>query len=442
MSFVLAVIAIVFMTFVGFLIIKSLHVLEEMSDFEKLPYAFGLGAGIISFQLYFYSRVGWSWQLELLLLPWAIFFIAFLFRGKMSFSLKKNKQKNSITQKFWVILIGILMFYVTMEAIMRPVTSWDGWSSWLLRAKMFFVENGVTPGTFAYIPSEYPVVVSLMSTYLYLFMGRVDDRSVLLLYPVFYIALGLLFFNSLKLIIGNKFALLFTFLILSIQNVIRHSGRFEAGQADIILGFYAFASLMLFLLYNKAKNLKTLFLLQMFLAITALIKDDGISLVLFIEVILVILMIRRKTYKHTLLVLLWLLPFAEWQFFKSKLMLPSTPSYIGSGFHLERIPLILVEFTKEFLNISNWNLLWIAFFISFAIYLTSFRRNARFLPYYGIVIFQICVYAGVFLFTSPDPQQHIPNVINRAFLHIAPIALFAVAVNVAIIKRKLKNDKV
>lgn len=350
--------------------------------------------------------------------------------------------KNSLVEKLLLIAIGILIIFVTLESQMRPVTAWDGWSSWLLRAKMFFIEKGVTPGTFAYIPSEYPVAVSLMSTFLYLFMGKLDDKSVLLLYPAFYIALGLLFFSSLTLITGKKIALLFTFLLLSIQNVIRHSGRFEAGQADIILGFYAFASLMLFSLYSKVKNLKTLLLLQMFLVITSLIKDDGISLVLFIQGILLFLILKRKSYTHLLLFVVWLLPFIEWQLFKTKLVLPSAPSYIGNTLHLDRIPLIFVEFAKEFLNIGNWNLVWIAFAISVVIYITSIKRNLRYLPYYGIVIFQICVYAGVFLVTSPDPHHHIPNVINRAFLHIVPIAMFAVAANTAIIKGKLKNDKI
>ncbi len=442
MNYIVTLLSLLLMTLIGFSLIKFMNVFEKRSDYEMLPYAFGLGAGISSLQLYLYSRLGVPWQLGLVAAPLVIVVLACLVRGKIALTKPKIMGKNSFIEKLLIAAICILIIYVALESVMRPVTAWDGWSSWLLRAKMFFIEKGVAPATFAYIPSEYPVVVSLMSTFLYLLIGKVDDRSALLLYPAFYIALGLLFYNSLTSLTGKKIALLFTFLTLSIQNVIRHSGRFEAGQADIILGFYAFASLMLFSLYSKAKNIKTLILLQMFLIITSLIKDDGISLVLFIQVMLLFLILKRRSYAHLLLFMMWLLPFMEWQLFKAKLALPSTPSYIGNAIHVERIPLIVAEFAKEFLNIGNWNLVWVAFIISVAIYITAFRRNFRYFPYYGIVIFQICVYAGVFLFTSPDPHQHIPNVINRAFLHVVPIAMFAVAANTAIIKGKLKNDKV
>ena len=55
-------------------------------------------------------------------------------------------------------------------------------------------------------------------------------------------------------------ALIFTFLLLSTQNLVRHGGRFEAGYADLALGFYIFLSVLLLLDYLKIQNKKALFL--------------------------------------------------------------------------------------------------------------------------------------------------------------------------------------
>lgn len=307
---------------------------------------------------------------------------------------------------------------------------------------MFFIEGGVTPHTFSYIPSEYPVVVSLMSTYIYLFIGKVDDRMVLLLYPAFYVFLGWAFYFSLKKFLGSKASFFFTFLLLSLQNVIRHSGRFEAGQADIVLGFFAFLCTTLVLIYLKNKNFRDLLLLQFFLAVTSLIKNDGISIVVMLECFIVFSVLKDRLNKRVLTSFIFLAPFIEWQLFKSSLKLPSAPSYIGGGLHFERISIIILEFGKEFLNITNWNFLWPVFFCSLflLVFLKKTHNNAVLLNL--LVCAQILVYMSVFLFTSPDPNFHIPNVANRAFLHIAPIALFAVAVNTAIIKGKLKHDKI
>lgn len=307
---------------------------------------------------------------------------------------------------------------------------------------MYYIKKGVVADTFTYIPSEYPVLVSLMSTYLYVVMGSIDDRMVLLLYPSFYIFLGIMFFNSVKEAIGRKLSLVFTFLLLSTQNIIRHSGRFEAGQADIILGFYTFACVTLTVLYQKTKKLGTLLLLQIFLAITALIKDDGVSMAVIIEIFLIFSVLKSKKYWRILSVFIWLAPFFEWQYFKATLMLPKLPSYLGGAIRFERISLITTEFLKEMLSVSNWNFLWPFFFFSLIIFLMFAKKRKEYCFVYLVVVAQMIVYACVFLFTYPDPHYHIPNVINRAFLHIAPVALFAVALNTDIIRRIVKNGKV
>lgn len=278
-----------------------------------------------------------------------------------------------------------------------------------------------------------------MSTFIYIILGVVDDRSVLLLYPAFYLFLSMLFFLSSRKTLGNTMALFFAFLLISTQNIIRHSGRYEAGQADLIQGFYIFASSLLFVGYLRSKNLGDIILLQIFLGITSLIKNEGIPFVIITQVFLAIFLLRRKLYKHFFSFLFLMIPFVDWQLFKFFHQLPKAPSYLHSSFHLERLPIILEEFTREFLNIQNWNLLWPVFFLSFFVFLFSPKRNIYIHVLYLLIFLQLGVYMGIFFFTSPDPALHIPNVADRALLHLAPSAVYAVSISFFMFYDKYKK---
>jgi hypothetical protein len=408
-----------------------------LKDIEKLPFSFGLGAGVVAFQLYVYSRFHIFWNVFLILVPWILLLAtAFYFRkNELNFTLKITRV--SVFSKLLIILIVILLFIVFIESISRPIPAWDGWASWLFRAKMFFVENGVKTQIFSYVPSEYPVIVSLMTTFLYKVLGFIDDRSVLLLYPSFYLSLTIMFFFSLKKTVGVARALLFTFLLISTQNIIRHSGRFEVGQADFILGFYMFASFSLFILFSRSKKLGNFILLQLFLAITALIKNEGIPFVLIIQMFLLVFIYKHRLFKILPYFLYFVIPFGDWQIFKASVHLFVITSYIQSSLHPERVGIIIYEYMKEFLKLANWNLLWIAFFVSYVVYIIRRKSSQNLAVPYIIVFLQLLVYCSVFLFTSTNPMLHIPNVNNRELIHLAPIAVYIVCIVFS--KLKYKN---
>jgi hypothetical protein len=218
--------------------------LSDLRILEKLPYALGLGIGSISFQLFTYSRLKVPWNQLSIILPWIIIF-AYLFyveRQKIHFIKLHFKGKFSKLDNFFGILLVVVIFYTGFEAWLRPLSAWDAWAIWLLKAKMFFVDGFVNPHVYHLLKDSYPYVINLAATFIYIILGKVDDRAVLLLFFSFYLMLGLTFFSFSRQRFGVFSALLFTFLLLSIQNLIRHGGRFEAGYADLALGFYIFTA--------------------------------------------------------------------------------------------------------------------------------------------------------------------------------------------------------
>lgn len=429
------------MTAVGFIVIKVFHMADNMSNVEILPFSFGLGSGFVALQLYVYSRVGISWDTIFLALPWIILGLFTLPKLKFSFKTLIPSRKLTFYSKVLIILIVMLILFVGIESVLRPLTSWDGWSAWLFMSKMFYLEGSLKSVIFSYIPSEYPVVVSLMSTFIYLIMGNINDRLVLLLYPTFYISLALMFFFSLKKVLTVQQALFFTFLLISTQNIIRHAGRFEAGQADIIMGFYIFACALLFFQYIRTNKIGNLVLLQLFLCITFLIKNEGVPFVLLVELLVILNVLKRKVYVHLFALLLFVATFVDWQVFKNSQNLSNAPSYLSSTFHPERLSIVIHEFAREFLNIQNWNILWPTFFVSFFIAAPFLKRNKTVLMLFTIVFFQILIYFGVFFFTSTSPREHIRVVMDRALLHIAPLAVYTISIVFSLIRLKIKNAR-
>ncbi len=440
MNTLIVLLTLFFTGLLGFSVLHLLGIFGKGGLRERILFSFGVGVGIMMLQMYFYSRAGIVWDPNNIVVPWGILYIAALLKHSISLPNSRIVVPKSRKVKALFILVVLLGGFTLIESILRPLNAWDGYASWLFRSKMYFVEGSIDPSLVTYLPTEYPPLVSMMGTFLYTFLGQIDDRSILVTYAVFYISLGAIFYNSLKTKSGNFLAILFTFLLLSTQNLIRHSGRFEAGQADVILGYYIFLSFLLFIRVLKDISSKNLLILHFMLLISALIKNDSVPLVLITEFVVLVVTIFRFGFKKVLLSLVFFVPFLDWQYFKHLEGVPSSPEYISTIVHPERIPVVLKEFTKELVNIKNWNLLWIAFVLSMI--LVTFRKlNTEVFIAFAIIIIDIIVLASVFFVTTPNPSEHIPNVLNRALLHIAPVGVYAICMCSALLKLKLIHEK-
>ena len=151
----------------GWIILKLFNFFTEKEGLERIFYSFGLGMGLISFQMYLYSRISMEWSAVSIFLPWTPLIFVVLLKEKFLINLGKL----SLSRILAFLLVGIanwsLIVYVFVESILRPLNAWDGYASWLFRAKMFFIEGSVSYDISQYIPTDYPPLVSLMGTFLY-----------------------------------------------------------------------------------------------------------------------------------------------------------------------------------------------------------------------------------------------------------------------------------
>ncbi|RJQ25586.1 hypothetical protein C4577_05480 [Candidatus Parcubacteria bacterium] len=429
-----AVISILFLVLIGFTIVKSFNLLPQVSFLELLPYSFGLGIGFVALQLFLYSLLNIKWDIQILIIPWIIFMIMSYFTNRksinvtltslQSFSHSLDGSKSRAVFSFCALIFSLFAF-VIFESQLRPLMAWDGWSSWFLAGKIFYLDQGINPQIFSYIESEYPVIVNLLVSYLFLFIGQVNDKTALLIYPTFYIFLSIAFFFTLKRYFNTGLSLFFTFLLLSTQNLIRHAGRYEAGQADIILGFYIFLSFSLLAKFINDKRAKTLILLNIMLAISALIKNEGMPFSIILQVITIYYLYINRNFKLIPYLLIWGIPILSWWFYKNIYGLSVNYIFARGNFELERMGLVVTEMIKQMLNFQNWNIIWIVFTLSFIVYFFS-RKEKIITIGYLIIFSQLFVYFLIFMITPINPAAHIQNVMDRLLLHLLPVSVFII----------------
>jgi len=415
----IVILSVIFITGIGFSVIKWLKLLSGKDNLLTLGYSYGLGVGLISFQLYLYSRLNVSWDKYLLIVPWGLLMILFAFLNKKRFKFNFKIPKLGKIQYSLLALILLAVSYTLLEALLRPVSVWDAWAIWLMKSKVFFIDGKIMPSTLNYVRSDYPLVIGLLGTFIYLMLGKVNDTVVLFASFSFYLFLGILFFGIIKERFGITYALLATFLLLAVQNLIRHGGRLEVGQADLALGYYFFICLSLLLSYLKNNNFKILILLSVFMGITTLIKFEGIPFVLVLEAVILYRIFTKKLYQHLISMLLWIIPVVDWQMYKMTnhfiyTYFSGRPIVVSTS---KTINAFWITFL-ELINVKSWNLLWITYLYS--LFTFKIFRNREFIIVNFMVLSQLAVYILIYILTLNNAPE---STIERLLTHLAPMAM-------------------
>ncbi|MBI2031152.1 MAG: glycosyltransferase family 39 protein [Candidatus Levybacteria bacterium] len=435
MNIFIVLITILFMSFVGYVVIRLFTLLPKKMVLFTIGCSYGLGAGLISLQLYLYSRFNISWSKESLIFPWIILIVLFLFKNmkKMSFKFLRTKKTEPIHIVF-IIMILITVSYVFFEVLLRPVTVWDGWAIWLLRAKLFFIDGKINSLALNYVKSDYPLIISLLNTFIYLILGKVDDSAVLLTSFAFYIFLAIGLFSVLKNKFSLTYALLFTFLLMTIQTFVRQGGRLEAGQADLPLGYYIFISTIFLIEYLKNSSAKFLLSLNIFLGITILVKPEGLFTAVAISVIAIFNIHMKKIYHQLKFFIIWIIFFLDWEIYKKFNNLKYTyisahPLEMTWGKTLNAIWGTL----KELVNIKSWNLLWVSYFASL---LMKVPRNETSKILNIIILSQLGAYIFMYIFTARNTPE---SSIERLLVHIAPLGVYSIAISMRQLLKNFQN---
>lgn len=442
MIFFFIIIILIMCAFAGLSLLNYFEIFGDESGLLRFFVGFGIIFGLVGLQMFIYSLIGIEWNVITLLLPILIVSIFGLdllkkIRLKSVFELFSNKLSSLL-----VILILFLCLFTIFESVIRPLSSWDAWSSWQMKAKIYYFDGKILPERFFYLQSEYPIIVSLFSTFIYKIVGGIYDTLIQFISAFFYIGIGSVIFSFLRRRTSFLYSLLFTFMLLSTQNLIRHGGRYEAGLADIIVGFFGLISIISLIKLVDNLNMKNAFIFYLLLGILSQIKNEGTSMSVFLCLISIFVIFKQNKLFLIKWVLFFLVPLITWTIYKYVYHLPLSTILYHFNLNLSVFfKVSLVEF-KEFINIQNWNLGWIIFIIGLLLAIAC--KQKKYYPYYLFIILQLFIYIIIFLFSSVDPIYHSSGIIDRLLLHLYPLAvLISALMFYAVLKTiKTKNKKI
>lgn len=435
-------IAIVLIFGVGALAFK---LLERGPSFFPLPktlaICFVLGTGLVSLALWLALSVGVSLQIAcwVLSVPAAIG-IAFLCRA--IWRAKKFNRAFARPRWQWLALswLALQTLFIAWLAMAQPLTFWDSWVTWGMKARAIFLTQSLSPAVYADATRavthlDYPLLLPLTEAFLFQWLGAADDRWVGILAVGYFLALvTIMYFGVARLTAQTTRAWLAALVVASLPGITLLAGTMGADAP-----FAAFALLGMFALVEwlERKNASALGIALLSLAFLPWLKREGWILLGALALSLVVLAPRNPRAWRALglgivSVILIAMP---WYIFiathnvSNTDFLPFTTQTLM--LNLERVPTIALYFVRELLN-PQWGFVFpLALVILCARWYS--RKGAPFVSARAIFLlapfFYLLVMASAYLFSAFTPYPaHLASSGYRLVAQVVPFILVWLAI--------------
>ncbi|MGH8801181.1 MAG: hypothetical protein ACREX6_02650 [Casimicrobiaceae bacterium] len=310
------------------------------------------------------------------------------------------------------------------EVIWTPLYPWDAWHQWATKARVWYEFGHIVPfvnagawfaahGTaWTDAAPNYPATVPLWQVWSCIALGRWDDSLMNLPWWLTAVALAFSVYGAVRSSGGSALAAMIgAWLVSSLPLANVHVAL--AGYADLpMAAYYALAALALWR-WTQSRRIADATLALLFALACPSIKTPGLVWALtLVPAVLVTLLPRRgprlvgiglATVMFALLVLA-----------------RTHPVVLGYRLHLDFTP-AWNGLADSFFLLGNWNLLWYAA-LACAIVMWRELSVRPMLPLSLTLGIGFLFLAVVFAFTNARDWVSDQTTINRAVLHIAPLA--------------------
>ena len=206
--------------------------------------------------------------------------------NNLIYRLYLNKKLLNAVYAFVFFLILINFMVVVFFTFLFPIRFWDAVSCWSLKGRAFFIDGSIytffTGHDYVFTHQSYPLYVPLLQTWIYIWLGYIDETLVKVIFPVFYISLVFLFYYIFRQKFNRLFSLIIIFIISALPVVVDH-GYIE--YTNLVFSIILFLGVYYFYLYVGSRQQKAnlLVLSSMFFAMLTQIRSEGaIFLVIFL----------------------------------------------------------------------------------------------------------------------------------------------------------------
>lgn len=447
----------------GHIILKLVDRRVEAS-FGPVSYAgasFLLGLGGVSLQMFFYSLVSIPFSAMLISGPWIALAVAMLFIrmfNRTAFRLDSQKMGWAGIVLFAIILSQV--FYSFAYSLTMPLSGWDAWFIWFVKARAFFLDGSVKAAFLtdpAYVQDhpDYPLLVPLAISWIYTALGSAQEEAGKIIYPLQFAALLSVFHFGVRRLTGSRtIGLLFTALLCVTPLVLVHGAGFPVqidsaytgkdftGYADLALSAYFLGAAIFILLYAREGRGPFAFIAALMLAMGSWTKNEGLTFALLGFIILAASALLQKGKGRDLRTLaLALVPLAlfilPWSVYKAVLGLGNEyVQSMGTGVFFSNLTRLgqIIPYMAVFLFLKPgvMGLVWWAWAASTVLSL-RLVISSKTLALHSLILGQLGIYIFVFIITPVDLNWHLATSVDRLLLHFIPLAMLAAALQLSML---------
>ncbi|MEW5979537.1 MAG: hypothetical protein AB1898_27385 [Acidobacteriota bacterium] len=441
----------------GFLVLVAFDHRKRLGILERLALAYGLGLGLLTWQMLFLHFLGLPFGLYSILVPLLVGATAVLLGTSLwprpqhfSSATVKAGPSESLSQVERLLCAGIVLELATVfpKTLLLPMESYDAVTIWALKAKAFYLFRSI-PTDFLldheYVTShaDYPLLIPFAESYVYFFVGQFNDFLAKWLFPVSLTVLVAAFYALLRRVgLSRPLQIAFCFMLASIPHFTHNA---TTGYADILVAHFYGVAFCYLLLWFRDPQLILLQVSALFSGLAGLTKNEG--LVLAASNLIVMLFwaatdtparsLRGRLRYPLAYAAIVLVVLAPWLAFRVGIEVSNdviNQKNILEAMHwntLSRIPAILYHYQGHIFGFKNWNLLWVLAFGLLAVRFRSlWRSDLRYVVL--AVALPLLVYTGTYLVTpyheAPfDVLWHLRTSASRLLIHVVPVVVFGLA---------------
>lgn len=375
-----------------------------------------------------FSVAGIAWPLALATIAMALLW----WRKRAPRGERVAQSLASMTTFERVLAIGVLLLLawrfvlLLLDVVWTPLYPWDAWIQWATKARVWYALGRIVPfgrtdawfaadgAVFFDASPDYPATVPLWQVWSSLALGRWDDALMNLPWWLAAVAFAVAIYGALR---GAKltppYALVGAWLVSSLPLANVHVAL--AGYADLPMAmYYALAAIALFR-WTQSRSRTDAALALVFALACLTIKKPGLVWALTLLPAVVVTVVPRRALPilgaSAAVVVFALLVLAQ-----------THPVVLGYRLHLDFAPAWDSLIDSLFL-LGNWNLLWYAIVATVVVGWRTLREPPL-VALSAIVAAGLLFLAVVFAFTNARNWVTDQTTINRAMLHIAPLAIF------------------
>lgn len=419
----------------GYLLVNLL--LKNSHFLEKVFLGFLITSGLITFLWFALNLAGIPYTIgSFLALAWSCVIVLFVLNMALRRldPVKPNIKNTLLKIRSLPIWVKILLFClliilasVLMADLYWPVKDWDSLVLYDYRAKVFlntgFMTDGVARGYFF----NYPLLTSLIHTWVYL----TGVNNPMFYYFLVYLSFLVVFYYSLRRFNSRELSLIGTFFLAVTPEIFQHS---LMSYTNLIYTVYlVLAYIYLYIWYNNQKN-GILLISSLLLTLSTWARSSEPFWLIPILTLAIISVLRKKLVPIFAYIITFFPIQITWSTFQSRMqgaqystgqMMESSLVTLLTKFSFARI-LEIAEYLYK--NVfTTWGILGIAF-ILFFIYAIVKLKKSKVLMFSFLILLSFCaLFVGTYIFSfSVETWKEIPDSARRMSMFFLPMFIYSI----------------